>query len=112
MLIGVSKGMMKWSPTWFALVRGHMALLGMRAVRVTLRWPPGDEYPRGSTVLALRRAEQAASGRRLVLAVYSKARHPPKIARGLQNRLEFGSFQITTSFTSGASSRSWTTKSQ
>jgi hypothetical protein len=73
--------MMKWSPMRTALVRGHMADLGMGAVRVTLRWSPGEEYPRGSTVLALRRAEQAASGRRLVLAVYSKAPHAPKIAR-------------------------------
>jgi hypothetical protein len=32
-------------------------------------------------VLALRRAEETAAGRRLVLAVYSKARHAPLIAR-------------------------------
>jgi hypothetical protein len=81
MLVGVSEDMMKWSPTRTALVRGHMAHLGMGAVRVTLRWSPDDEYPSGSTMLALRRAEQAANGRRLVLAVYSKARRAPKIAR-------------------------------
>jgi hypothetical protein len=72
---------MKWSPTRSALVRGHMTHLGLGGVRVTLRWSPDEEYPRGSTVLALRRAEQAASGRRLVLAVYSKAPDAPKIAR-------------------------------
>src|SRR5262245_44827033 len=73
--------MMKWSPTRPALVRRHMARLGIGAVRVTLRWSPGESYPRGSTVLALRRAEETAAGRRLVPAIYSKARHAPLIAR-------------------------------
>ena len=72
---------MKWSPTRPALVRGHMARLGIGAVRVTFRWSPGQSEPRGSTVLALRRAEETAAGRRLVLAVYSKAKHAPLIAR-------------------------------
>jgi hypothetical protein len=73
--------MMKWSPTRPALVRGHMARLGIGAVRVTLRWSPGESDPRGSTVLGMRRAEETAAGRRLVLAVYAKARHAPLIAR-------------------------------
>jgi hypothetical protein len=81
LLVGVSKDMMKWSPTRPALVRGHMAGLGMGAVRVTFRWSPGQSEPRGYTVLALRRAEETAAGRRLVLAVYSKARNAPLIAR-------------------------------
>ena len=69
LLVGVSEDMMKWSPTRPALVRGHMARLGIGAVRVTLRWSPGQSRPRGPTVLALRRAEETARGRRLVLAV-------------------------------------------
>ena len=55
--------------------------LGIGAVRVTLRWTPGETSPRGSTVVALRRAQETALGRRLVLAVYSKARRAPLIAR-------------------------------
>jgi hypothetical protein len=81
LLIGVSEDMMKWSPTRPALVRGHMARLGIGAVRVTLRWTPGETSPRGSTMIAFRRAQQTAVGRRLVLAVYSKARRAPLIAR-------------------------------
>ena len=69
LLVGVSEDMMKWSPTRPELVRGHMARLGIGAVRVTLRWSPGQSRPRGPTVLALRRAEETARGRRLVLAV-------------------------------------------
>jgi hypothetical protein len=81
LLIGVSEDMMKWSPTRPALVRGHMARLGIGAVRVTLRWSPGQSRPRGATVLALRRAEETARGQRLVLSVYSRARYAPRIAR-------------------------------
>ena len=81
LVIGVSEDMMKWSPTRPAVVRGHMARLGIGAVRVTLRWTPGETSPRGSTVVALRRAQETALGRRLVLAVYSKARRAPLIAR-------------------------------
>ena len=75
---------MKWSPTRPAVVRGHMARLGIGAVRVTLRWSPGETSPRGSTMVALRRAQDTARGRRLVLAVYSKARKAPQIARRRQ----------------------------
>jgi len=81
LVIGVSEDMMKWSATRPALVRGHMARLGIGAVRVTLRWSPGESRPRGKTVIALRRAEETARGRRLVLAVYSRARNVPLIAR-------------------------------
>ena len=81
LVVGVSEDMMKWSPTRPALVRGHMARLGIGAVRVTLRWSPGESRPRGKTVIALRRAEETARGRRLVLAVYSRARNVPLIAR-------------------------------
>ncbi len=81
LVIGVSEDMMKWSPTRPTVVRGHMARLGIGAVRVTLRWTPGETSPRGSTMVALRRAQQTAVGRRLVLAVYSKARRAPLIAR-------------------------------
>jgi hypothetical protein len=81
LLVGVSEDMMKWSPTRPAVVRGHMARLGIGAVRVTLRWSPGQTGPRGSTVVALRRAQDTASGRRLVLAVYSKAKRAPLVAR-------------------------------
>jgi hypothetical protein len=73
--------MMKWSPTRPAAVRVHMARLGIGAVRVTLRWSPGETSPRGSTMTALRRAQETARGRRLVLAVYSKAKRAPLIAR-------------------------------
>jgi len=72
---------MKWSPTRPAAVRVHMARLGIGAVRVTLRWSPGETSPRGSTMTALRRAQETARGRRLVLAVYSKAKRAPLIAR-------------------------------
>lgn len=72
---------MKWSPSRPAVVRGHMARLGIGAVRVTLRWTPGETSPRGSTIVALRRAQETARVRRLVLAVYSKARRAPMIAR-------------------------------
>jgi len=81
LVVGVSEDMMKWSPTRPAVVRGHMARLGIGAVRVTLRWSPGETSPRGSTMVALRRAQATARGRRLVLAVYSKARKAPMIAR-------------------------------
>jgi len=80
-MVGISEDMMKWSPTRPALVRGHIARLGIGGVRVTLRWSPGEHAPRGSTVIALRRAQEAARGRTLVLAVYSRARHAPLIAR-------------------------------
>jgi hypothetical protein len=81
LLVGVSEDMMKWSPTRPAAVRVHMARLGIGAVRVTLRWSPGETSPRGSTMTALRRAQETARGRRLVLAVYSKAKRAPLIAR-------------------------------
>jgi hypothetical protein len=81
LVVGVSEDMMKWSPTRPAAVRGHMARLGIGAVRVTLRWSPGETSPRGSTMVALRRAQETALGRRLVLAVYSRARKAPQIAR-------------------------------
>jgi len=84
LVVGVSEDMMKWSPTRPAVVRGHMARLGIGAVRVTLRWSPGETSPRGSTMVALRRAQDTARGRRLVLAVYSKARKAPQIARRRQ----------------------------
>jgi hypothetical protein len=58
-----------------------MARLGIGAVRVTIRWSPGLTSPRGSTVVALRRAQDTAVGARLVLAVYSKAKRAPVIAR-------------------------------
>ena len=45
LVIGVSEDMMKWSPTRPAVVRGHMARLGIGAVRVTLRWTPGETSP-------------------------------------------------------------------
>ncbi len=72
---------MKWSPTRPAATRSHMARLGIGAVRVTLRWAPGQRRPVGATVVALRRAEDAARGRRLVLSVYSRPDRVPLIAR-------------------------------
>jgi hypothetical protein len=81
LVVGVSEDMMKWSANRPALVRGHMNRLGIGAVRVTLRWSPSDRGPRNSTVVALRRAQEAARGRKLVLAVYSRARNAPLISR-------------------------------
>jgi hypothetical protein len=81
LVVGVSEDMMKWSKRRPALVREHMARLGIGAVRVTLRWSPGVTAVRGPTVLALRRGQEAALGRRLVLAVYSRARNAPLIWR-------------------------------
>jgi hypothetical protein len=81
LVVGVSEDMMKWSQTDSELTHHHMARLGIGAVRVTLRWSPGQSHPRGKTVVALRRAQEAARGRRLVLAVYSRARRAPLIAR-------------------------------
>jgi hypothetical protein len=82
LLVGVSEDAMKWSPERSALTRTNMARLGIGAVRVTLRWSPGQDAPTWPTVVALRRAVRTARGRRLVLAVYSRrADEAPQIAR-------------------------------
>src|SRR5262245_62291947 len=80
LLVGVSEDMMKWSATRPALTHRHVQHLGIGAIRVTFRWSPGQRHPRGSTVVALRRAQQAAAGRKLVLSVYSRARRAPLVA--------------------------------
>jgi hypothetical protein len=72
---------MKWSPTRPTLVGGHIARLGIGPVRVTFRWSPGRSEPRGSTVLALRRADETAAGRRLVVAVYIVIWNEPNSSR-------------------------------
>jgi hypothetical protein len=81
MLVGVSEDGMKWSPERGALTGRYMYRLGIGAVRVTIRWSPGESVPKGPTLIALRRAIRAAGHRRLVLAVYSRARRAPVIAR-------------------------------
>ena len=68
---------MKWSPTRPAVTHRHVRHLGIGAIRVTLRWAPGQTNPRGTTMVALRRAERAAVGRKLVLAVYSAPNRAP-----------------------------------
>ena len=77
LIVGVSEDMMKWSSTRPALTHRYVRHLGIGAIRVTFRWAPGQFYPRGSTMVALRRAERAADGRKLVLAVYSRANRTP-----------------------------------
>jgi hypothetical protein len=81
LLVGVSEDSMKWSNGAGRLTRLNMGRLGIGAIRVTLRWSPGQARPRGKTVVALRRAVRAARGRRLVLAVYSRADRTPQVAR-------------------------------
>jgi hypothetical protein len=81
LLVGVSEDGMKWSPERGALTARYMYRLGIGAVRVTIRWSPGQTVPRGKTLIALRRAIRTAGHRRLVLAVYSRARRAPVIAR-------------------------------
>jgi hypothetical protein len=81
LLVGVSEDGMKWSPARGALTARYMYRLGIGAVRVTIRWFPGESAPHGPTLIALRRAIQTARHRRLVIAVYSRARHAPLIAR-------------------------------
>jgi hypothetical protein len=81
LIVGVSEDMMKWSPTRPAQTRLNMNRLGIGAVRVTLRWSPGRRRPAGATLVALRRAQQAARGRRLVLSVYSRSNHAPSTTR-------------------------------
>src|SRR5262245_51373949 len=73
--------MMKWSPTRPAQTRLNVNRLGVGAVRVTLRWSPGRSRPVGATLVALRRAQDAARGRKLVLSVYSRANYAPQTAR-------------------------------
>jgi hypothetical protein len=80
MLIGVSEDGMKWSPERGALTSRYLYRLGIGAIRVTFRWSPGQRVPQGTTLVALRRAIRAAGHRRLVLAVYSRARRAPLIA--------------------------------
>jgi len=77
LVVGVSEDMVKWSATRPALTHRHIQHLGIGAIRVTFRWAPGQSYARGTTMVALRRAEQAAAGRKLVLAVYSRADRTP-----------------------------------
>lgn len=77
LIVGVSEDMMKWSSTRPAETHRYARHLGIGAIRVTLRWAPGQAYARGSTMVALRRAERAAAGRKLVLAVYSRADRTP-----------------------------------
>jgi hypothetical protein len=81
LLVGVSEDGMKWSPERGALAARYMHRAGIGAVRVTIRWAPGQRSPRGATLVALRRAIHTAGHRRLVLAVYSRARRAPLIAR-------------------------------
>ncbi len=81
LLVGVSEDMMKWSATRPALTHRYVRHLGVGAVRVTFRWSPAERRPHGATILALRRAETAAAGRKLVLAVYSRADRAPLIWR-------------------------------
>ena len=77
LIVGDSEDMMKWSSTRPALTHRYVRHLGIGAIRVTFRWAPGQFYPRGSTMVALRRAKRAAAGRKLVLAVYSRANRTP-----------------------------------
>ena len=81
LLVGVSEDSMKWSPERGKLAARHMYRLGVSAVRVTIRWSPGQSAPQGPTLVALRRAIRTAGGRRLVLAVYSRPHGAPQIAR-------------------------------
>jgi hypothetical protein len=89
LVVGVSEDMMKWSPTAQSQTHRLMRHAGLGAVRVTFRWAPGQVRPEGATLVALQRARRAAYGRRLVLAVYSKARRAPLIWR---TRVEYCSF--------------------
>jgi hypothetical protein len=77
LIVGVSEDMMKWSSTRPTITHRYVRHLGIGAIRVTFRWAPGQSYPRGTTMIALRRAERAAAGRKLVLAVYSRANRTP-----------------------------------
>ncbi len=81
LLVGVSDDSMKWSPAAGRLTRHHLHRLGIGAIRVTLRWSPGQTVPRDKTVVALRRAVQTSRGMRLVLAVYSRADRAPRTPR-------------------------------
>jgi hypothetical protein len=81
LIVGVSEDMMKWSSTRPAQTRLNMNRLGIGAVRVTLRWSPGRRRPTGATIVALRRAQEAARGHQLVLSVYSRSNHAPSGAR-------------------------------
>jgi hypothetical protein len=81
LLVGVSEDGMKWSPARGTLTHRYMYRLGIGAVRVTIHWSPGKSVPLGPTLVALHRAVRAAGHRRLVLAVYSRARRAPVIAR-------------------------------
>jgi hypothetical protein len=81
LLVGVSEDGMKWSPERGRLTARYMYRLGLGAVRVTIRWSPGQTVPQRGALVALRRAVRTAGRRRLVLAVYSRASRAPQIAR-------------------------------
>ncbi len=81
LIVGVDEDGMKWYPFKQAQTGPNLRRLGLDAVRVTLRWAPGEVAPPGATVVALRRAVDATRGHRLVLAVYSRADRTPQTDR-------------------------------
>ena len=76
LLVGVDDDSLKWYTQTRALVSIYRDL-GVRAVRVTLDWQPGEWAPTRTDRQALNRVNAAAWGMRVVVAVTGPAAQPP-----------------------------------
>jgi hypothetical protein len=76
LLVGVGDDSLKWQPRPSAFVSAYRDL-GVRAVRVTLAWQPGQWTLTRTDRTSLNRVASAASAVRIVLAVTGPASSPP-----------------------------------
>jgi hypothetical protein len=89
LVVGLDDDWLKWVASPDRIVRAY-GELNIGAVRVTLRWPPGEYSLDSVSRLQLRRVSSGAPGTvRIVLAVYGSARDAP---RSPEARSEYCSF--------------------
>lgn len=77
LLVGVADDSMKW-PGQSVPFAGVARSLGLNAVRVTLRWQPGQSTPSVQDDVQLQAALAGAGGARVVVAVYGNATDAPQ----------------------------------
>jgi hypothetical protein len=91
LLVGVGDDSLKWTEGTKDVVLAHQAL-GLKAVRVTLQWKPGQTKADEDGRTYLRRAQAAARlGHRVVLGIYGDAVSPPVTA---EQRAQFCAYAI------------------
>jgi hypothetical protein len=77
LVVGVADDDLKWTEDTKTVVGNHQAA-GLKAVRVTLQWQPGQTKVDDDGRTYVRRAQAAAKlGERVVLGIFGPAASPP-----------------------------------